>query len=98
MPLPNAVVERMLAEYAAGKTYREIAEAHGLQYDQVRRTLVKLAPSRRSGPRELPASTPLIVSLRDVSELSWPEIGRQVGMSKEGAKARYHKAKGTFRR
>lgn len=96
--LPYPVVERMLAEYQAGATYREIAARHGLLYDQVRRNLVKHAPARRTGPRELDVSTSEIVRLRDVGELSWSEIGREVGLSKEGALARYRKAKGTFRR
>lgn len=42
-------------------------------------------------------STELIVRLREVDGFSWARIGREVGMSKEGALARYRRAKGMTR-
>ncbi len=95
--MSGALVERMLTEYAAGATYREIAANHGLLYDRVRMTLKQHAPARRTGPREMDVSTDLIVRLREVDGFSWARIGREVGMSKEGALARYRRVKGMTR-
>lgn len=96
-PIPPGLAEAMLGEYQAGATYSEIAARHGRGYDQVRRTLVKLAPSRRPGPAEMDADTGLIVGLREEG-MSWNEIARKVGMSYAGVRSRYSAARGTRRR
>lgn len=88
--LPDAVIERMIDEYRQGATYREIAVRHGLLYDKVRRTLVARTPARRTGPPEAPVSDDLLVHLRG-QELTWQQIGREVGMSASGAKHRYYR-------
>jgi catechol 2,3-dioxygenase-like lactoylglutathione lyase family enzyme len=86
-------VKRAADLYAQGRTLRRIGAELGVHWsavsDHLRRAEVTM---RRGGPSAHPASTQLIVELRDQG-LTWPEIAEQVGMTVSGVWSRYRRAR-----
>ena len=86
-------LERAADLYAQGWTLRQIGAEMGVTATTVSHQLRKAGVTmRRGGPSAHPASTQLIVELRDQG-LTWPEIAEQVGMTVSGAWSRYQRAR-----
>jgi Sigma-70, region 4 len=79
--------------YSQGRTLRQIGAELGVHWSTVGQQLRSAGViMRRGGPSVHPASTQLIVELRDQG-LTWPEIAEQVGMTVSGAWSRYRRAR-----
>lgn len=83
-------ISRMVRLYRKGRTIREISAELGVDSKTVWRHLRGVVEPRRTGPRgRADVTDELIVSLRDDDEMSWPQIAREVQMSRSGVRARY---------
>jgi hypothetical protein len=78
-------VKRAADLYGQGWTLRQIGAELGVHWGTVGQQLQRAGVTmRRSGPSAHPASTQLIVELRDQG-LTWNEVAEQVGMTVSGA-------------
>jgi hypothetical protein len=85
-------VKRAADLYGQDWTLRQIAAELGVHWSTVSQQLQSAGVTlRRGGPSAHPASTQLIVELRDQG-LTWPQIAEQVGMTVSGAWSRYRRA------
>lgn len=78
--------EALAAQYAAGASYRALAERHGVHESTIRRHLDS-ADSRAVGAPRLPVSDDEILTLHRAG-WSQREIAREVGMSRGGVRKR----------
>jgi DNA-directed RNA polymerase specialized sigma24 family protein len=86
-------VKRAADLYAQGWTLRQIGAELGVHWSTVGQQLQRAGITmRRGGSSPHPASTQLIVELRDQG-LTWPEIAEQVDMTVSGAWSRYRRAR-----
>lgn len=84
--------EALAAEYAAGASYRALAERYGVHESTIRRHLDP-ADSRPVGAPRLPVSDEEIRTLRNAGWSQY-EIAREVGMSRGGVRKRLDKLTG----
>jgi hypothetical protein len=86
-------VKRAADLYSQGWTLRQIGAELGVHWGTVSPQLQRAGVTmRRGGPSAHPASTQLIVELRDQG-LTWNEVAEQVGMTVSGAWSRYRRAR-----
>ena len=86
-------VERAADLYTQGWSLRQIGAELGISSTTVSEHLRRAGVTmRRGGPSAHPASTQLLVELRDQG-LTWPEIAEQVDMTVSGAWSRYRRAR-----